>query len=118
MRSWARRREILPRELLEESGFSLAADKFIDFGAIAPEAGVIDGRSCLFVGVLTEQAEKVVTPELGHGELVFYSRDEIDDLIERGSIEDASTLVLVYKFLITRVSDDGTLNFHCVKRTW
>jgi hypothetical protein len=75
----------------------VAADKFIDLGAIAPEGGVIEGRSRLFVGVLTEQAEKVVTPELGHGELVFYNQDEIDDLIERGEIEDASTVVLLLK---------------------
>lgn len=90
-------RDAAARELLEESGFSVAADKFIDLGAIAPEGGVIEGRSRLFVGVLTEQAEKVVVPELGHGELVFYSRDEIDDLIERDEIEDASTVVLLLK---------------------
>ena len=87
------------RELLEESGFSVATDKFIDLGAIASEGGVIEGRSRLFVAVLMEKAEKVVAPELGHGELVFYSRDEIDDLIERGEIEDASTVVLLLKYV-------------------
>lgn len=90
-------RDVAARELLEESGFSVAADKFIDLGAIAPEGGVIEGRSRLFVGVLTEPAEEVVTPELGHGDLVFYSQAEIDDLIERGEIEDASTIVLLLK---------------------
>lgn len=90
-------REAAARELLEESGFSVAANKFIDLGAIAPEGGVIEGRSRLFVGVLTEQAKRTVTPELGHGELVFYSQDDIDDLIERGEIEDASTVVLLLK---------------------
>lgn len=90
-------RDAAARELFEESGFSVAADKFIDLGAIAPESGVIEGRSRLFVAVLTEKAEKVVVPELGHGELVFYNRDEIDDLIEQGEIEDASTVVLLLK---------------------
>lgn len=95
-------REAAARELLEESGFSVAADQFIDLGAIAPEGGVIEGRSRLFVGVLTEQAKKTVTPELGHGELVFNDRDEIDDLIERGEIEDASTVVLLLKYVCLR----------------
>lgn len=90
-------RDAVASELLEESGFSVAADKFIDFGAVAPEGGVIESRSRLFVGEMTEQAEKVVTPKLGHGELVFYNQDEIDDLIERGEIEDASTVVLLLK---------------------
>lgn len=90
-------RDAAARELLEESGFSVAANKFIDLGAIAPEGGVIEGRSRLFVAVVTEKAEKIVAPELGHGELVFYSRDAIDDLIERGEVEDASTVVLLLK---------------------
>jgi len=110
-------RNVAARELLEESGFSLAADKFIDLGAIAPEGGVIEGRSRLFVGVLTEQTEKAVTPELGHGELIFFSQSEIDDLIERGEIEDASTLVAIYKWQIVRVSADEASNFQCTKRT-
>jgi len=90
-------RDVAARELLEESGFSVAADKLIDLGAIAPEGGVIEGRSCLFVAKLTENSGKVVAPELGHGEMVFHSQDEIDDLIERGEIEDASTVVLLLK---------------------
>ena len=73
-------RDVATRELLEESGFSAVPDNITDLGAIAPEGGVIEGHSRLFVGELTEHAEKVVTPELGHGKLVFYSPDEIDDL--------------------------------------
>ena len=90
-------RDIAVRELLEESGFSVVPDSLIDLGAIAPEGGVIEGRSRIFVAELTEQAGEVVTPELGHGELVFYRQDEIDDLIEQGEIEDASTVVLLLK---------------------
>ena len=69
----------------------------IDLAAITPEGGVIEGRSRLLVGVLTGQVERAVTPELGHGELVFFSQSKIDDLIERGEIEDASTVVLLLK---------------------
>jgi len=92
-------RDVAVRELLEESGFSVVPDNLIDLGAIAPEGGVIEGHSRLFVAVLMEKAGKVVTPELGHGEVVFYRQDEIDDLIEQGEIEDASTIVLLLKHL-------------------
>lgn len=111
-------RDVAARELFEEAGFSVAAETLVDLGAIAPEGGVIEGRSRLFVALLTEKTGKAVTPELGHGEMVFYSQDEIDDLIKRGAIEDASTLVLVYKWRITRTSAVGKSSFHCVKRTW
>jgi ADP-ribose pyrophosphatase len=92
-------RDVALRELFEESGFSVVPDNLIDLGAIAPEGGVIEGRSRLFVAVLMDKAGKVVTPELGHGELVFYRHDEIDDLIEQCEIEDASTVVLLLKHL-------------------
>jgi 8-oxo-dGTP pyrophosphatase MutT (NUDIX family) len=90
-------RDAAARELCEESGFSVAPESFIDLGAIVPEGGVIEGRSRLFVARLPEKAGKVVAPELGHGEMVFYSQDKMDDLIERGEIEDASTVVLLLK---------------------
>jgi len=95
-------RDAAARELLEESGFSVVPVNLFDLCAIAPEGGLIEGRSRLFVGLLAGKAEKVVTPELGHGDLVFYSQDEIDDLIERGEIEDASTLVILLKMRLKK----------------
>lgn len=86
------------RELIEESGFSVEADGFVDLGTIAPEGGVIEARTRLFAGVVTDEALSGVNPELGHGELAFFSNDEIDDLIERSEIEDASTLILLFKY--------------------
>lgn len=90
-------RDAAARELREESGFSVAPGKLTALGAIAPEGGVIEGRSCLFSAELPDKAEAVVAPELGHGELVFYCLGEIAELIRRGDIEDASTVVLLLK---------------------
>lgn len=104
------------RELIEESGFSVEADSFVYLGTIAPEGGVIEARTCLFAGVVKDEALSSVNPELGYGELAFFSNDEIDDLIERGEIEDASTMVLVYKWQITKASALGKSNFYCEMR--
>lgn len=90
-------RDAAARELLEETGYQVAPDHFIDLGIIAPEAGVIQGRSHLFAGVLTATPRRGVTPELGHGEIVFFSQKDIHALIARGEIEDASTLVILLK---------------------
>lgn len=85
------------RELLEEAGFSVASEDLVDLGAVAPEAGVIKARSRLFAATVTGKAGIAVDGELGHGELVFYNRKEIRNLITQGEIEDASTLVTIFK---------------------
>jgi ADP-ribose pyrophosphatase len=86
------------RELVEESGFLVGINSFLDLGSIAPEGGVIEARTRLFVGVVAEEVQSDVNPELGHGELAFFANDDVDDLIERCEIEDASTLVLILKY--------------------
>lgn len=85
------------RELQEESGLLVAAKDLIDFGAVSPEAGVIKARTRLFAAVLTGKTVGAVDGELGHGEMAFHNRKEIDDLIAHGEIEDASTLVILFK---------------------
>jgi ADP-ribose pyrophosphatase len=107
-------REAAIRELQEESGFLVAAQNLVDLGAVSPEASVIKARTRLFAATVSGKAGGKVDGELGHGELAFYNRAEIDNLIALGEIEDASTLVLVYKWQITRISADEASNLHCV----
>ena len=85
------------RELQEEAGFLVTAEELIDLGAVSPEAGVIKARTRLFAVIVTGKIASVVGGELGHGELAFYNTEEIDKLIAHGEIEDASTLVIIYK---------------------
>jgi len=102
-------RDAAVRELLEESGFSAAPLNLIDLGAIAPEGGVIEGRSQLFALEVTGNAGRAADGELGHGELAFYDREGIDDLITQGEIEDASTLVILFKQLFNKSGSASVL---------
>lgn len=98
------------RELREEAGFSVLSEELIDFGAASPEAGVIRARTRLFA---VDVSEKIVSPvdrELGHGEMAFISREEVYGLIANGEIEDASTLVLVYKYLLKQILSNDISN--------
>jgi ADP-ribose pyrophosphatase len=90
------------RELQEEAGFPAALADLVDLGAVSPEAGVIKARTRLFAVAVTEKNGKAADGELGHGEMVFYSRAEIDDLIARAQIEDASTLVILFKYMFNQ----------------
>lgn len=88
------------RDLKEETGLAMTLHSMTDLGGLAPEAGVIQARSRLFVAHVDAQRVEVVTPEFGHGELCFFDRVDILEKIEQGDIEDASTLMLVYKWLM------------------
>lgn len=85
------------RELHEETGFSASAKDLIDLGIVAPEAGVIKARTCLFAVAVSGKAGTAIDGELGHGEMAFYNKNEIYNLIAQGEIEDASTLVIIFK---------------------
>ncbi len=86
------------RELQEEAGFSVLPEVLLDLGFTAPEAGVIKARTRLFAVEVEQSVVRAVAGELGHGQMVFYTRCEIETLIAEGEIEDASTLVLLFKY--------------------
>ncbi len=95
------------RELLEESGYLTASEDLIDLDIVAPEAGVIKGRTRLFVAVVTGMSRRAAAGELGHGKMVFYSKEEIDNFIAQGEIEDASTLVTIFKYRFSQSGVEG-----------
>lgn len=96
-------RDAAARELLEEAGFSTASEDLIDLGTVSsPEEGVIEARTRLWAAFLNGRVRGTVNGELGHGEIVFHSQEEINDLIARSEIEDASTLVILFKYMLTK----------------
>jgi ADP-ribose pyrophosphatase len=90
------------RELQEEAGFSISQEELIDLGAVSPEAGVIKARTRLFAAIVSGKVASKVQGELGHGVLVFFKGQEIDNLIVNGEIEDASSLSLLLKYRTTK----------------
>lgn len=85
------------RELFEEAGFSVTQEKAVDLGVVAPEPGVIKAHTQLFTVIVSGEVRYEVERELGHGEMVFFAPDEIDNLIRIDQIQDASTLAILLK---------------------
>ncbi|MDT4288969.1 NUDIX hydrolase [Methylomonas sp. MO1] len=96
---------IAERELMEETGLALLTGGLRDLGSLSPEAGVIQARSRLFAALVDAGAAVKVEPEFGHGEFRFFDRSTVLQMIAEGEIEDASSLVLVYKWLIEHESN-------------
>ncbi len=86
------------RELAEETGL-VAAGPLRDLGALAPEPGVLAARVRLFAAEACARGRAVTGEEMGHGDLQFFSRQELAGLLDRGEIVDPCTLVCCYKYL-------------------
>lgn len=91
------------RELNEEAGFSLNPKCFSSLGVVAPEAGVIKGRIHLFKVNIQGVEKNPVEGEIGLGEMVFHTREEVFELIAQGRIEDATTICILLKDYIVSV---------------
>jgi 8-oxo-dGTP pyrophosphatase MutT (NUDIX family) len=86
------------RELEEETGFVVQADRLRTLGLITPEAGVIKARIQAFAAQIDDLTARqpIEVAELGHDKIRFFSLDEISRLILEGGVEDATTLAAVF----------------------
>jgi len=85
------------RELREEMGLETTADKLIPLGMIAPEPGVLAARVRLYAALDCAPVNATSFPELGHGDIRFFSPAELASLITYDEIQDPSTLVAYFK---------------------
>ncbi len=86
------------RELKEEMGSAVQAALLKPLGTVTPEPGVIKSRIRLYsvdVGG-ADAPPAAVAADLGHGEIRFFDRQEIIDLISAGEMEDACTLSVLW----------------------
>lgn len=92
------------REFEEEMGSAVAAAQLKPIGTVTPEPAVIKGRIRLF-SVDVDGADAlpaVAVRDLGHGEIRFFDRQEIIDLISAGEMEDACTLSVLWLHFLER----------------
>lgn len=86
------------RELREETAL-VAPGAPVPLGVIAPEPGVLDAKVALFAAPGCRAAGGAAETEMGHGQLKFFSREELQRLLAETRILDACTLVLILKYL-------------------
>lgn len=86
------------RELREETGIQVRAIDCISLGYITPDTGVIGARVHLFAtesGNITQVRE----PEIGLGQLSFFSIEEVGKMIFDSQIQDSFTIAAYFKYL-------------------
>jgi len=97
------------RELLEETGFDHTAEHLVDLGAIAPEPGIVTSRVRLFLAELEPSAiSQGRGHEMGHGEMAFFTRNEVSAMILANQIEDGCTQAIFLRYLLQRAKPEAT----------
>lgn len=85
------------RELREETG--LVAARIAPLGIITPEASTIVARVALFAALGCTAAGGRLEDEPGLGGLQMFTRDRAAAMAGDGRIEDATTLLSLYRYL-------------------
>ncbi len=85
------------RELKEESGFSCKIENLQDLGSVAPAPSLIGGRIHTFIAkdCFPIQNDRVL--EFGHQEFKWFSKQEVETLIQKKEISEAITLLVYYR---------------------
>jgi ADP-ribose pyrophosphatase len=89
------------RELMEEAGLACDRDRLISVGTVAQEASTLAVKGALFVALDCRFEAKPDHSEPGLGELVFHTLEDALKLAERGEIQDAATLITLYRFALS-----------------
>jgi len=86
------------RELLEETGLICAPENLVELGFCVPEGSTIRGRGALFAALRCRPAATAADGEFGIEECRSFSRREVEVLTAGPEIEDAATLVALYRY--------------------
>ena len=87
------------RELKEETIFNCDKSNLISLGSYLPDAGLIEGRVALFLALKCKLLDKNLDKEFGTGELVFYTKKELNYLIQNSSNIGGSSLMAAFRAL-------------------
>ena len=85
------------RELLEETGLSVAVEHFSSMGYITPDTGVLAARVHLFLAEAC-YATQPIQRELGLREFRFFPFWKLEEMIARSEIQDTFTLAAWCKY--------------------
>ncbi len=89
------------RELEEETGYVTERGRVVSLGTFAQEPSTIAAMSALFAALDCRDTGK--NPDLsepGLGELAFFPLADALTLADRGEIQDAATLVALYRYAL------------------
>ncbi len=86
------------RELFEETGLICDLKDLQMVADVTPEAGIICGKIRVYIAKECRVGEHFRPSELGIQSFQFYTLEEVDALVRKGSICDPSTILALYHY--------------------
>jgi ADP-ribose pyrophosphatase len=87
------------RELEEETGYTSERSRVFPLGTFAQEPSTIAAKSALFAALdCAATGNQPDLSEPGLGALAFFTLEEAEALADRGAIQDAATLLTLYRY--------------------
>ena len=93
------------RELTEETGLVCAAADIVDLGSMTPEASTLAARTRLFAGLRCRPTGLALDDEVGLAAFDFIPVDRVRGMMAASQIEDAATLVALYRLFAKADTD-------------
>jgi ADP-ribose pyrophosphatase len=90
------------RELTEETGLVADPSRVVAVGTLAQEASTLSVKGALFIAHDCRMVHAPDLSEPGLGELAFHTLDAALTLADKGEIQDAATLITIYRYARAR----------------
>ena len=87
------------RELSEEVSFQCNSNDLINLGTYVPDAGLIEGKVALFLAMNCKKKDEFSLNEIGTGNIISFSKQELQELINHESNIGGSTIVAALRAL-------------------
>ncbi len=87
------------RELFEETALECDIKNIISLGSYIPDAGLIEGRVALYLAKGCQRTSQLCKPEIGTGQLHFFSPSSLLRLLTESTNIGGSTCMAAYRSL-------------------
>lgn len=91
------------RELNEETGISTAKENLICLGYVYPEPGIISAKVKIYSVLINENENSEIGDELGHISFDWFSQQDVEKLIEKNIMNDATSQTLYFRYVLNNV---------------
>lgn len=98
------------RELYEETGYRIEADKFVLLGYVRPNTGILTSRVALYAAMISECDVQYKNDNESQN-IIHLKEAELSNFLINGKIEDAFTLFAITYYKLTQLEKNQIYTF-------